>query len=156
MEPFNILSLFLLPNVPSSYSNFWWSEALKQSINENGSFDLKVLNESNITTDTALCMGRYIPYPTFTQPVEPGYYHLNVQGTSQMFSGFMHVVSEHECFWWATDGSDRILAGFAGDTDLFNNYRNGYTDEIINWVGAINYNDRFDKDLGISHILKPF
>ena len=156
MEPFIALNLSMLSNVSSSYSNMWWAESLRESIAINEDFGLKVLNEQHLVLDTAMSQGRYIPFPTFTTKVEPGYYHINIQGSSQMYTGFMHVINEHEVFWWGTDASDRVYTGFVGHSDLFQDHHTGYKAEMLGWLNTISYSDKYKLDQVIYQILKPF
>ena len=65
MEPYIALNLSMLSNVTTSYSNMWWSESLRESIEINKGFELKVLTGLNLSLDTAMSQGRYIPFPTF-------------------------------------------------------------------------------------------
>ena len=74
----------------------WWAESLKESIAVNENYGLKVLTEQHLALDTAMSQGRYIPFPTFNTEVVPGYYHINIQGSSQMYTGFMHIISDKE------------------------------------------------------------
>ena len=157
MQTQNTLSLFLLPQVPSSYSNMWWANSLKESISVNENCALKVLSEEHLGVDTALtCNNRYISYPVFKSKSEPGFYHINISTSTYLFTGFMNIVSEHEVFWWGTDASDRVFAGFAGHMGLLQNHREGYTGEIIDWLGSMTYSDSFPTDQDIYQILKPF
>lgn len=156
MQPYIALRLTMLPSVPSSYSNMWWAESLKESIALNQDFGLKVLNEQHLKLDVALSQGRYIPFPTFETEVAPGFYHVNVQGSAHMFAGFMHVVNEQEVFWWGTDATDRVYVGQVAHCDLLQDQDVGYKSEMINWLGAITYSDKFNLDRNIYDILKPF
>lgn len=156
MEPYIALNLSMLPSVPSSYSNMWWAESLKESIAINEDFGLKVLNEQHLALDTVMAQGRYIPFPTFLEKVEPGFYHINVQGSNYMYAGFMHIISENEVFWWGTDATDRVYTGYLGHVDLFQDCEVGYKSEMLNWLGAITYRDKYKLDENIYQILKPF
>ena len=157
MEPFNALLLFLLPNVPSSYSNMWWAQAIKESMSRNEGVNLRVLDETHLSMDRALTRDKqYISYPTFNTCVEPGFYHINISASNHLFTGFINIVSNDEAFWWGTDATDKVFAGFAGHTDKLNNHSNGYTGEMINWLGSITYSDSFKLNQDIHHILKPF
>ena len=156
MEPYATLNLSMLSNVSTSYSNMWWSESLKESIEINKGFELKVLTELNLSLDTAMSQGRYIPFPTFREKVEPGFYHINYKGSNQMYSGFMHVVSDEEVFWWGTDASDRVYTGFVGHQDLIGNHHTGYRSEMHNWLNNITYVDKYKLGTDIFSILKPF
>lgn len=147
-----VLSLYLLPSVPAGYSNNWWSQSIKESISFNQSYELKVLTEKQLQIDVALAHKRYIPYPTFKEKVEKGFYHINIQDTKNMFSGFLCVLSDEECYWWATDNGDRVVAGFAG----IDEHRYNHITEITNWLGSIIYQDRFPIEATIFDILKPF
>ena len=157
MHTLNTLSLFMLPSVPSSYSNMWWAQSLKQSIHVNKSFGLKVLTEEHMSVDTALTRNnRYINYPVFNTKVEPGFYHINISGSNYLFTGFINIADDKNVFWWGTDATDRVFAGFAGDPDLMENFREGYAGEIIDWLGSFTYSDSYPRDKDIYHILKPF
>lgn len=156
MEPYIALNLSMLSNVPSSYSNMWWAESLRESIVINEDYGLKVLNEQHLVLDTAMCQGRYIPFPTFNTKVEPGYYHINIQGSTQMYTGFMHIISDKEVFWWGTDATDRVYTGFVGHCDLFQDHEVGYKNEMLNWLNTITYVDKYKTDQDIYQILKPF
>lgn len=156
MEPYIALNLSVLSNVSTSYSNMWWAQSLKESIAINEGFELKVLTESHLSLDTAMSNGRYIPFPTFREKVEPGYYHISYKGSSQMYSGFMHIVSENELFWWGTDASDRVFTGFVGHQDLYQDHNVGYKSEMLNWLNNITYADKYKLGTNIFDILKPF
>lgn len=156
MEPYIALNLSMLSNVSSSYSNMWWAQSLRESIAINEDYGLKVLTEEHLTLDTAMSQGRYIPFPTFNTKVEPGYYHINIQDSTQMYTGFMHIVSDKEVFWWGTDTSDRVYTGFVGHRDLFQDHEVGYKNEMLNWLNAITYVDKYKTDQDIYQILKPF
>ena len=156
MEPYIALNLSMLSNVPSSYSNMWWAESLKESIAVNENYGLKVLTEQHLALDTAMSQGRYIPFPTFNTEVEPGYYHINIQGSTQMYTGFMHIISDKEVFWWGTDATDRVYTGFVGHCDLFQDHEVGYKNEMLSWLNTITYVDKYKTDQDIYQILKPF
>ena len=156
MEPYIALNLSMLSNVPSSYSNMWWAESLKESIVVNENYGLKVLTEQHLTLDTAMSRGRYIPFPTFNTEVEPGYYHINIQGSSQMYTGFMHIISDKEVFWWGTDSTDRVYTGLVGHQDLYQDHKVGYKSEMLNWLNSITYTDKYKLGTNIFDILKPF
>lgn len=156
MEPYIALNLSMLSNVPSSYSNMWWAESLKESIAVNENYGLKVLTEQHLTLDTAMSQGRYIPFPTFNTKVEPGYYHINIQGSTQMYTGFMHIISDKEVFWWGTDATDRVYTGFIGHSDIFQDHMVGYKNEMLSWLNTITYVDKYKTDQDIYQILKPF
>lgn len=156
MEPYIALNLSMLSSVPSSYSNMWWAESLKESIVVNENYGLKVLTEQHLALDTAMSQGRYIPFPTFNTKVEPGYYHINIQGSTQMYTGFMHIISDKEVFWWGTDATDRVYTGFVGHCDLFQDHEVGYKNEMLSWLNTITYVDKYKTDQDIYQILKPF
>lgn len=156
MEPYIALNLSMLSNVSSSYSNMWWAESLKESIAVNENYGLKVLTEQHLTLDTVMSQGRYIPFPTFNTEVEPGYYHINIQGSTQMYTGFMHIISDKEVFWWGTDATDRVYTGFVGHCDLFQDHEVGYKNEMLSWLNTITYVDKYKTDQDIYQILKPF
>lgn len=156
MEPSITLNLSVLSNVSTSYSNMWWAESLKESIEINKGFELKVLTELNLSLDTAMSQGRYIPFPTFLEKIEPGFYHISYKGSNQMYSGFMHVVDDKEVFWWGTDASDRVFIGFVGPHDLFEEHHVGYKAEMFNWLNNITYVDKYKTGNTIFDILKPF
>lgn len=156
MEPYIALNLSMLSNVTSSYSNMWWTQSLQESIAINEDYGLKVLTEEHLTLDTAMSQGRYIPFPTFNTKVEPGYYHINIQGSTQMYTGFMHIISDKEVFWWGTDASDRVYTGFVGHRDLSQDQEVGYKNEMLNWLNTITYVDKYKTDQDIYQILKPF
>ena len=103
-----------------------------------------------------MSQGRYIPFPTFNTEVEPGYYHINIQGSTQMYTGFMHIISDKEVFWWGTDATDRVYTGFVGHCDLFQDHEVGYKNEMLSWLNTITYVDKYKTDQDIYQILKPF
>lgn len=156
MEPYIALNLSMLSNVSSSYSNMWWAESLKESIAVNENYGLKLLTEQHLALDTAMSQGRYIPFPTFNTEVVPGYYHINIQGSTQMYTGFMHIISDKEVFWWGTDATDRVYTGFIGHSDLFQDHMVGYKNEMLSWLNTITYVDKYKTDQDIYQILKPF
>lgn len=159
MDKFSTLALSILPFVPSSYSNRWWSNALQRSIEINGDHHLRVLREDKITLETEKRGQHYFYYPTFADGFkpEPGFYHLNIQTSNKMFCGWMHITNEESVAWWGQGGGDSVNVGYAGDCDCINDYLN--TDEFsdqLSWVSAFNANNKFDKGTSIYEILKPF
>lgn len=159
MDKFSTLALSILPFVPSSYSNRWWSNALQRSIEINGDHQLRVLREDQITLETEKRGQHYFYYPTFAAGFkpEPGLYHLNIQTSNKMFCGWMHIINEESVAWWGQGGGDSINTGYAGDCDCINDYLN--TDEFgdqLSWVGAFTAKNNFDKGTSIYDILKPF
>lgn len=155
MEPQTILELRLLKNVSSSYTNFWWGDMLRRSINSNKSFDLKVLTEADMEVDIQRTNnGRYIPYPTFKNMDIPadGMYHLNIQGSNYRFVGWIEIEGQ-QAAWWGQTGNDDVAVGVAGQGQpCLGNFHN----EIGNWITEFSYRDKWEKQTTLAQILKKF
>lgn len=159
MDKFSILALSKLPFVTSSYSNRWWARALKRSIEINGNAELRTLTELQLQLEVAKAKDEYIYYPVF--PVgfkpEPGLYHLNVQTSNMMFTGWMAINADNSAAWWGQGGGDSVNVGYAGHQNCVSNFDE--SDEFgdqIQWLGASHTKERFPGDVSIFDILKPF
>lgn len=154
MEPQTILELKLLTGVTTSHANRWWADALRNSIEQNESFQLKVLTEKQLEVDTQRNkQGYYISYPCFRNSAIPadGFYHLNVQGSNYMFVGWM-IITNGKAAWWGQTGSDHVMTGVAGhDVALAN-----FFPEIDEWSFNFHYIDKWEKGTTLGQILKKF
>ena len=159
MEKFSLLVLSKIPYVSSSYSNRWWAKALQRSIEINGDSQLRTLTELHLQLEVAKSRNEYLYYPVFVDHVdiEPGFYHLNIQTSSHMFVGWMHIKKDNSIAWWGQGGGDSVNVGCAGHQNCVVNF--GEADEFsdqIEWIGAIQYKDKYPPHTSIKEILKPF
>lgn len=159
MNKYSILALSKLPFVSSSYSNRWWTRALKRSIEINGNAELRTLTELQLQLEVAKARDEYIYYPVFPEGFkpEPGLYHLNVQTSTMMFTGWMHINADNSAAWWGQGGGDSVNVGYTGDQDCVGNFDT--SDEFgdqIQWLGAIHTKERFPEGTSIFEILKPY
>lgn len=157
MEKYSQLALMLLPFVPSSYSNRWWSLALQRSFQVHGDHNLRVLNEEQLQIDVMKNGSQWFDYPVFVDGFKPeaGFYHLNVQTSHKMFIGFMEIQSDESIIWWASNGGDSIQVGRAGDSDRYlNDYRFEAYEEQLEWINAQHCFNNFPEGTTIYDILK--
>lgn len=154
MNSFLELSLMSLPYVSSSYTNMWWSEALRLSTELNGGHKLSVLTEEQVTVDVAKSGNTYIPHPVFVDGFKPtpGFYHLNVQGSSKSFVGWMWVKEDDTIAWWGQSGNDAVNAGTIGVDACFPEWNTLIS--CKNWIDGTRYVDKFPQERPVWDVLR--
>ena len=119
----------------------WWSESLRKSTIVNGNHTLRVLTEEQFEVDVVKpTPSNYINYPALREGVEnikDGYYHLNIQTSAKLFTGFMWV-NDGNLAWWGTDNTDNVYAGIVGDYDTCFKM---IGESIMAWHHAASYHD---------------
>lgn len=150
------LKCILIHSAPSSYTNFWWRDALEKSVEVYGDHKLRKLTEVELGVDVVCPISnRFIDFPVLRdgQKFEDGFYHLSLKTTSKMLVGFMHIKG-NSAIWWGQGTGDSICAGMAGDQDGCRELIDEKQEQIFNWIGATTYTDQFPDAQSINDILK--
>lgn len=152
------LALAIHSNVSSSYTNRWWAGMLRESVATNAQSNLNVLTQDDVEINVAKKLDIYIDFPELKRHIDDGVYHLNIQGTSKVFIGWIQV-KEGTAVWWAQNGSDNVCTGSLGDVSASGLMNVAPWSEILNRSTPVYYTDNRvveAEDASVYELLKMF